>query len=335
MGYIAVIGAGSWGTTLANLVAKKGYDVSLWVYEKELMDIIREKKVNEWYLPEIVLSDNIRVTDDIQDAVTKARFIINVVPTQFIRKTYPDNLTFRSDAVIINASKGIENGTLLTPSSILREKTKLPVCALSGPSFAKEVARELPAAVTLASTDRDSGLIIQDMLSTDYFRVYLHDDIIGVELGGALKNVIAIGAGIADGLGLGYSARASLITRGLVEIIRLGVEMGASEKTFSGLSGIGDLILTCTSPLSRNYTFGTRLGKGERIKDILSCMKEVVEGVETTGSAWMLSNKHCVDMPITEKVYEILYLEKDPGMALRELLSRTLKEEFYGPGVSS
>ncbi len=329
MGYVAVIGAGSWGTTLANIIAKKGYDVSLWVFEKELADIICEKRVNEWYLPGIVLSENIRITNDIQDAVKNARFIINAVPTQFIRKTYPDNLLFRDDAIIINASKGIEKETLLTPLSIFKEITGLPQCALSGPSFAKEVARELPAAVTLATTERDLGLIIQDMLSTGYFRVYLHDDVLGVEIGGALKNVIAIGAGISDGLGLGYSARASLITRGLAEITRLGVEMGASERTFSGLSGIGDLTLTCTSPLSRNYTIGFRLGRGERLNDILTGMREVAEGVGTASSAWMLSNKYCIDMPITEKVYEILYLDKEPQIALRELLSRTLKEEFY------
>lgn len=328
MGYIAVIGAGNWGTTIAWHVANKDYDVCLWVYEPELAEIIKNTRRNQWYLPELYIPDHVRITTDLQDAVNKARFIINAVPTQFIRSVFSRSLQFSADAVMINLSKGIERESLLTPSEILKELTGLEVAVLSGPSFAKEVAKGLPTAVTLATKDRHQGLLIQDLLSSERFRVYLHDDVTGVEIGGALKNVIAIASGIADGLGLGANARASLITRGLAEMTRLGVAMGASPRTFSGLSGVGDLILTCTSNLSRNYTLGARLGRGEKLQDILSGMREVVEGVPTAESAYKLAERYSVEMPITEKVYEILYKGKSPQNALKELMTRPLREEF-------
>lgn len=328
MGYIAVIGAGNWGTTIAWHVANKDYDVCLWVYDPELAEIIKNTRRNQWYLPELYIPDHVRITTDLQDAVNKARFIINAVPTQFIRSVFSRSLQFSADAVMINLSKGIERESLLTPSEILKELTGLEVAVLSGPSFAKEVAKGLPTAVTLATKDRHQGLLIQDLLSSERFRVYLHDDVTGVEIGGALKNVIAIASGIADGLGLGANARASLITRGLAEMTRLGVAMGASPRTFSGLSGVGDLILTCTSNLSRNYTLGARLGRGEKLQDILSGMHEVVEGVPTAESAYKLAERYSVEMPITEKVYEILYKGKSPQNALKELMTRPLREEF-------
>lgn len=328
MGYIAVIGAGNWGTTMAVHVAKKEYDVCLWVYEPELAEIIKNSRRNQWYLPDLYIPDHVRITTELQDAVNKARFIINAVPTQFIRGVFSRPLKFGADAVVINLSKGIERETLLTPSEILKELTGLEVAVLSGPSFAKEVAKGLPTAVTLATKDRHQGLLMQDLLSSEKFRVYLHDDITGVEIGGALKNVIAIASGISDGLGLGANARASLITRGLAEITRLGVAMGANPRTFSGLSGVGDLILTCTSNLSRNYTLGVRLGRGEKLQDILSTMREVAEGVSTAESAFRLAERYSVEMPITEKVYEILYRGKSPQNALRELMTRPLREEF-------
>lgn len=328
MGYIAVIGAGNWGTTIAWHVANKDYDVCLWVYEPELAEIIKNTRRNQWYLPELYIPDHVRITTDLQDAVNKARFIINAVPTQFIRNVFSRSLQFSADAVMINLSKGIERESLLTPSEILKELTGLEVAVISGPSFAKEVAKGLPTAVTLATKDRHQGLLIQDLLSSERFRVYLHDDVTGVEIGGALKNVIAIASGIADGLGLGANARASLITRGLAEMTRLGVAMGASPRTFSGLSGVGDLILTCTSNLSRNYTLGARLGRGEKLQDILSGMREVVEGVPTAESAYKLAERYSVEMPITEKVYEILYKGKSPQNALKELMTRPLREEF-------
>ncbi len=328
MGYISVIGAGNWGTTIACHIAKKDYDISLWVYEPELAEIIKNTRRNQWYLPDVPIPEHVRITTDLQDAINKARFVINAVPTQFIRNVFSQPLKFGSDTVIINLSKGIERETLLTPSEILKELTGLEVVVLSGPSFAKEVSKGLPTAVTLATGNRHQGLLIQDILSSDRFRVYLHDDLLGVEIGGALKNVIAIASGISDGLGLGANARASLITRGLAEITRLGVAMGANPRTFSGLSGVGDLILTCTSNLSRNYTLGYRLGRGEKLRDILSGMREVAEGVPTAESACKLAERYSVEMPITEKVYEILYKEKSPQIALRELMTRPLREEF-------
>lgn len=329
--YISVIGAGSWGTTLASLLAEKGYDVTLWAHEKDLAERINRERINNIYLPDFAIPVNLKATHDIVEAVSNSRYILNVVPTQYIRSIFTQVKQYiRSEAIIISASKGIENDTLLTPSMILKEILGRPVSTLSGPSFAKEVAAKLPTAVTLASEDRKAGLLLQEIFNTDYFRVYTHDDIIGVEVGGALKNVVAIAAGICDGLGLGYNSRAALITRGLSEITRLGISMNAREITFSGLSGLGDLVLTCTGPLSRNYTVGYKLGQGQKLSDIISQTRSVAEGVATTLSAYDLSKKYSIDMPITEQVYLTLYKEKPPKEAVRDLMNRTLKSEFYG-----
>lgn len=329
--YIAVIGAGSWGTTLANLLSEKGYDVALWAFEEHLATEINEKRINTLYLPEVILSDNLFATNDLRMAVNNSRYILNAVPTQFIRTVFNEIKEFiSSEAVIINASKGIELNTYLTPSNIIRDIIDRPVASLSGPSFAKEVSRKLPTAVTLASEDKKIGLILQEMFNTDYFRVYTHDDIIGVEIGGALKNIIAIAAGICDGLELGYNSRAALITRGLSEIIRLGTFMKAKEKTFSGLSGIGDLVLTCTANLSRNYTVGYKLGKGEKLSKIINQSRQVAEGITTTKSAYELSKKFNIDMPITEQIYLTLYEEKTPAEAVKDLMHRSLRPEFDG-----
>ncbi len=329
MSYIAVIGAGSWGTTLSCLLSEKGYDVSLWVYEKELAEEIREKRVNSLYLPDHPLPDSIIVTDDLEMAINKAMFVVCAVPSQYVRRIIGESVPFiRKEAIIISVSKGIEKGSLLTISSVIKELTNHRIAVLSGPSFAKEVIRRLPTAVTIASEDKALSLLLQEMFNTSYFRVYTHDDILGVELGGALKNVMAIAAGISDGLGLGFNARAALITRGLSEMKRLGKAMGAKEKTFSGLSGIGDLVLTSTAPLSRNYTLGYRLGKGERLKDILSGMRSVIEGIDTAESAYELSKRYIVPMPIVEQVYHVLYEDRPPLEAVEDLMNRTLRTEF-------
>ncbi|MEW6108295.1 MAG: NAD(P)H-dependent glycerol-3-phosphate dehydrogenase [Nitrospirota bacterium] len=329
MSYIGVIGAGSWGTTLASLLSGKGYDVSLWSFEKDIADEIKRTGMNSVYLPGVVLPDNLKVTASIGESVKKSRYVLNVVPTQFTRAVFTEAVNYiPKDAVIISASKGIEQGTLLTVSSILKEISNLDVAVLSGPSFAKEVINKYPTAVTLATENPDTGLLLQEIFNTGYFRVYTHADIIGVELGGALKNVIAIASGISDGLGLGFNARAALITRGLAEIIRLGKAMGADERTFTGLSGLGDLVLTCTGPLSRNYSVGISLGKGMKLKDIISATKSVAEGVATALSAFELSRRHNVEMPIVEQVYKVLYKDKDPGTAVRILMNRSLKSEF-------
>jgi glycerol-3-phosphate dehydrogenase (NAD(P)+) len=329
MSYISVIGAGSWGTTLACLLAEKEYDVALWAFEKDLVATMHTTGMNSVYLPDVQLPANLKVTHDIEEAVKKSRYILNAVPTQFTRAVFKDAVQYiRENAVIISASKGIEQGTLLTVSSILKEITGHQTAVLSGPSFAKEVINKFPTAVTLATEDPDAGFILQEIFNTHYFRVYTHKDMLGVELGGALKNVIAIASGISDGLGLGHSARAALITRGLVEIVRLGVSLGADERTFSGLSGLGDLVLTCTGPLSRNYSVGVSLGKGLKLKEILSSTKSVAEGVATALSAFELSRRQGVEMPIVEQIYEVIYKEKSPVDAVSMLMNRTLKSEF-------
>jgi glycerol-3-phosphate dehydrogenase (NAD(P)+) len=330
MSYITVIGAGSWGTTLACLLSAKSFDIALWVHEKNLADEIGKTRVNSAYMPDVALPDNIRVTSSFGDALSKARYIVNAVPAQYTRSVFKEALPYISgETIIVSVSKGIERVTLLTVSSILKELSPHPVAVLSGPSFAKEVIRKLPTAVTLATEDKNTGLLLQEMFNTNSFRVYTHDDLLGTELGGALKNVMAIAAGISDSLSLGNNARATLITRGLVEMTRLGVAMGAKERTFSGLSGIGDLVLTCSSPLSRNYTVGEKLGRGSKLGDILTQMRSVAEGVATAESAYELSRKYNIEMPIVEQIYKVLYEDKDPAHAVKDLMERSLKSEFY------
>jgi glycerol-3-phosphate dehydrogenase (NAD(P)+) len=331
MSYITVIGAGSWGTTLAYLLSDKGYDITLWVHGKDLAEEINNTRINSIYLPNIKLPDDMKVTNSIDEAVKKARYVLNAVPAQYTRSVFKEAIPYIIDeAIIISVSKGIERKTLLTVSSILKELSDHPVAVLSGPSFAKEVIKKLPTAVTLATEDKNTGFILQEVFNTNNFRVYTHDDILGVEIGGALKNVMAIASGISDSLGLGNNARASLITRGLIEMTRLGIAMGAKEKTFSGLSGIGDLVLTCTSPLSRNYTVGVKLGQGIKLKDFLNQTKSVAEGVATAESTYELSKKYNIEMPIVEQVYKVIYEDKDPALAVRDLMERSLKSEFYG-----
>jgi len=329
--YISVIGAGSWGTTLAAVLAEKGYDVTLWAYEKELAAAVNNDFVNPVYLPGFRLPHNIRATSDPVEAVSQARYIVSVVPTQHIRPVFSDlKQSIRDESIIISASKGIEINTLLTPSMVLKEILGRPVSVISGPSFAREVMAKKPTAVTLGTEDKKTALLLQEIFNTDYFRVYTHDDIIGVEIGGALKNVIAIASGISDGLDLGCDARAALITRGLSEMARLGISLNAKERTFAGLSGLGDLVLTCTGPLSRNYTVGVKLGQGMKITDITARTKSIAEGVTTTLSAHELSLRQGVEMPLTEQVYLTLYKDKSPAEAVRDLMTRSLKSEFNG-----
>ena len=329
MSYIAVIGAGSWGTTLASLLTEKGYDVSLWAFEKEIADEINNRLTNGTYLPDTALPQGLKATNDLEDAVKKARYILNVVPTQFTRSVFREAVKYiHESAVVVSASIGIEHGTLLTVSSILNKISGNQSAVLSGPSFAKEVIKKFPTAVTLATNNPETGLLLQEIFNTSYFRVYTHSDILGVELGGALKNVIAIASGISDGLGLGHNARAALITRGIAEMMRLGENMGADKRTFSGLSGMGDLVLTCTGPLSRNYSVGIKLGQGMKLSDILSSTRSVAEGVATSLSAFELSQKFDVEMPIVEQVYKVIYKDKSPAEAVNVLMNRALRSEF-------
>ncbi|GAB4533924.1 MAG: NAD(P)H-dependent glycerol-3-phosphate dehydrogenase [Thermodesulfovibrionia bacterium] len=329
MDRIAVIGGGSWGTAISVLLAEKGYDISLWVYEEELVDDINIKRVNTRYHPNTILPYKIMASSDLKEVMDGARYLINAVPSQHTRGVFSRLSSYiGEDVLIISVSKGIERGSLKTVTEVIKELTGFEASALSGPSFASEVIQKKPTAVTIATRTKETADDLQRLFNTDYFRVYTNSDVLGVELGGALKNVMAIAAGISDGLGLGLSARAALITRGLAEMTRLGVAMGAMERTFWGLSGLGDLVLTCTGSLSRNYTVGFRLGKGEGLKDILSGMIMVAEGVATAESAHELSKRYKVEMPIVEQVYRVIYEDKDPMSAVNELMRRGLKPEY-------
>lgn len=329
---IGVIGAGSWGTTLANVLAKKGHDVTLWVYEADLAKRLQETGVNDLYLDGITLSNKLAYTNDLSEAAQNSQLILLVSPSQVMRHVLKDLKAYiPEDCLLVSAAKGIENGTLLTMSEVLQEVLGEQVAKrsafLSGPSFAREVAAEQPTAVTVAAVNPEVAHRVQEIFSTDYFRVYTNQDVVGVEIGGAMKNVIALAAGVGDGLGFNHNARAALITRGLVEISRLGEAKGAQEATFSGLAGMGDLVLTCTGDLSRNRSVGIELGKGRKLDEILNQMRMVAEGVKTTLSAYQLATKLGVAMPITEQMYQVLYEEKDPKQAAADLMTRALTSE--------
>jgi len=330
---IGVVGAGSWGTALANLLASKGYAIDWWVFEKEVNDQIRQSGENSVFLPGIKLSSNLFPSNDLAETVSDKDLVLVVVPSHVVRETslnMADHLS--PDTIIVSASKGIENKTHLTMTGVLQETLlNIPphrLAVLSGPSFAREVARNLPTVVTVASKDPAVAALVQQVMATPHFRVYTSEDVIGVELGGSLKNVIAIAAGVIDGLELGLNTRAALITRGMTEIRRLGIEMGANPRTFTGLAGFGDLILTCTGDLSRNHTVGKKIGQGEKVNDILGPMRMVAEGVKTAQSVYNLSRKLGVEMPISHETYRILYEDLSPREAVVRLMTRDLKQEL-------
>jgi glycerol-3-phosphate dehydrogenase (NAD(P)+) len=330
---IGVIGAGAWGTALANLLANKGLDVALWVFEHEVCSDILEERENKVFLPGISLSPNIRPSNDLDEVAENREMLVFVVPSHLFRSVairmvhHPTEKT-----IIVSATKGIENSTHLTASGILKQllppRLQGRIAILSGPSFAMEVAKNIPTAVTVAASDPEVAREVQAAFATPFFRVYTSRDMVGAELGGALKNVIAVAAGISDGLNLGYNTRAALITRGMAEIQRLGRRLGADPKTFMGLAGIGDLVLTCTGNLSRNWTVGYKIGQGAKLDTILSDMRTVAEGVKTTKSVYNMSRKIGVEMPITEQLYRMLYEDLDPKEALQALMSRDLKHEL-------
>jgi glycerol-3-phosphate dehydrogenase (NAD(P)+) len=331
---IGVIGAGSWGTTLADLLAKKGHKVTLWAYEAELTEAMTRNRENGMYLPGITLAENLSFTSSIKDAVSDKELLVFVVPTQSLRSVLLQAIPhILPDTIIVSATKGIEVETLKLVSQIyeemLPEELYRKFAVLSGPSFAREVAMEMPTAVVAAATEPAIAQAVQDTFNCRYFRVYTNSDLIGVELGGALKNIIAIAAGISDGLGFGCNTRAALITRGLAEIARLGIALGAKAETFSGLAGFGDLVLTCTGDLSRNRSVGIQLGHGRKLDEILGEMQMIAEGVKTTESTFLLAKKLGVDMPITFKVHEVLYSDRPAKAAVMELMTRDLKAEGY------
>ncbi|MEE8553022.1 MAG: NAD(P)H-dependent glycerol-3-phosphate dehydrogenase [Desulfobacterales bacterium] len=330
---IGVLGAGSWGTALANLLGLKGFKVDLWVFEKEVKEQIEAFRENKVFLPGFSLSTNLFPSNDIAGVVSEKDLVLIVVPSHVMRETAQKVSGLLSkETIIVSASKGIENKTHLTMSAVLKESLpEIPedsFTVLSGPSFAREVAKKLPTVVTVASKDKKLAGFVQSVFATPYFRVYTNNDMIGVELGGAVKNVIAIAAGIIDGLGLGLNTRAALITRGLTEIRRLGLKLGANPRTFAGLAGIGDLLLTCTGDLSRNHTVGKKIGEGRKLNDILSEMRMVAEGIKTAKSVYNLSLKLGVEMPISHEIYHILYDDVSPQDALLRLMTRDLKQEL-------
>jgi glycerol-3-phosphate dehydrogenase (NAD(P)+) len=330
---VAVVGAGAWGTALAGLLANRGHHVLLWSFEEHVARAIEEDGRNP-YLPDVDLPANLAVTDVLADAVRRAEVVVSVSPSQFVGQVMAQAAPhIPPEALLVSASKGIELQTLRRMDEVLCGLVPPPVmerfCVLSGPSFATEVAREEPTAVVVASADGGSANRVQALFQTPFFRVYTNADVVGVELAGALKNVIALAAGTAAGLGFGHNTLAALITRGLAEMTRLGVALGADKATFSGLAGMGDLVLTCTGALSRNRTVGYRLGKGESLEEILSDMTAVAEGVKTAEAVHALASRHGVEMPIAEQVYRIVHEGLAPSEALRALMLRDPKPEEW------
>jgi glycerol-3-phosphate dehydrogenase (NAD(P)+) len=333
MSRVSVVGGGSWGTALANLLADNGHQVRLWVRDPALARTLERERRNPIYLPGIWVSDQVVPGSDLAAAVADAEVLVSAVPSHATREVARRAAaSLDPEALVVSTSKGIENDTLARMTEVLAEVlpagTGDRVAVLSGPSFAIEVARGYPTAVTAAAADLAVAERTRDLFANPRFRVYTSTDVVGVELGGAVKNIVAIAAGICDGLRYGHNARAALITRGIAEIARLGVALGGEPMTFMGLAGLGDLILTCTTDLSRNRTVGLRLGAGETLEEIQSDMRMVAEGVRTTRSVRDLSRRHDVEMPITEEVHSMLYEGKDPRISVEDLMTREFKPEF-------
>ncbi|MEJ2483085.1 MAG: NAD(P)-dependent glycerol-3-phosphate dehydrogenase [Gemmatimonadota bacterium] len=332
---IGVIGAGSWGTALANCLSRNGHEVHLWSHETEVAEAIRRDSRNEAYLPGVELDSRLEASPEIGDVLADAEVVVSVSPSEFVRATMErarSALPARP-VLLVSASKGLELDSDLRMSEVLLEVLGSEIAegcvVLSGPSFAVELARQRPTAVTLASRSEENAVAVQDLFQNEHFRLYTQSDVIGTELGGALKNVIALAAGISDGLGLGHNARAALLTRSLAEIGRLTHRLGGEPETLAGLAGVGDLILTCTGDLSRNRTVGLEIGRGRKLDDVLSGMRSVAEGVRTTRAAVDLAKRHGVEMPISEAVYSILYEDVEPEVALARLMAREPKPERW------
>lgn len=329
---VSVLGAGGWGTTLAILLHYNGHDVILWEYKKSYAKELIKKHVNSRYLPGVSIPKEMKISYDLGESTGDKNLIILAVPSQFLRSVVKKiDFSDIKNSILVSVSKGIEKGTLLTMTQMLKDVHPLlandQIGVLSGPSHAEEVSRSIPTAVTAASEEPVTSESIQAAFMNSYFRVYSSTDILGVELGGAFKNVIAIGAGIIDGAGFGDNTKAAIMTRGVSEISRLGSAMGAHPETFAGLSGMGDLIVTCMSKHSRNRYVGEQLGKGKKLKQILKSMEMVAEGVETSRSASQLAKKFDVETPITNEVYKILFEDKDPVKATTDLMTRDMKME--------
>ncbi|OLC85252.1 MAG: glycerol-3-phosphate dehydrogenase [Gemmatimonadetes bacterium] len=328
---IAVVGGGAWGTALADLLARKGEQVTLWARESEVVESVNHRHVNEMFLPGGSLASSLRAEADLAVAIRGAETVVSVAPSHAVRPVMLQAAAALGGArpLVVSASKGLDPDRLERPSCVLAEvlPPDVPVAVLSGPSFAWEVFQQQPTAVVAAATDHSVAQRAQRVFSTSYFRVYSHTDVVGVELAGALKNVIALAAGILEGLGLGFNTRAALITRGLAEMTRLGVKLGAQPLTFAGLAGMGDLILTATGALSRNRTLGVALGQGKTLEQALAGKPAVVEGVNTTRTAVALGERHGVELPIACEVANVLFHNKPPRQAVSDLMERELKAE--------
>ena len=327
-----VLGAGSWGTTLALVLLENGHQVTLWTYKPDQAELMRTTHQNPAFLPGVLLPENLIFTNDIEEACAQRELNVAAVPAQFLRSVIKQIAHLDlEDTIICNVAKGIENTTLMTMSEVLldvlEKERRANIVTLSGPSHSEEVSRKIPTAIVAASYRLATAKAVQNAFMRPYFRVYVNEDIRGVELGGAIKNVIAIAAGIADGAGFGDNTKAAIMTRGVYEITRLGVKMGSQPRTFAGLSGIGDLIVTCMSRHSRNRHVGEQVGKGRPLSDVLGEMVMVAEGVASATSVLDLSRKHRVEMPIVRAVNQMLFDRKDPHVATEELMTRDAKQE--------
>ena len=329
---VAVMGAGSWGTTLAKVFADASSETTVWARRKELADAINADHVNADYLPSIALPESLRATSSAEEALDGAEIVVFGVPSQTLRSNLSSwRSLLPGEATLVSLAKGIEKGTLMRMSQVIGEVTGAPaerIAVLSGPNLAKEIAQEQPAATVIACPDHDRAKQVQEATSTSYLRPYTNTDVVGVELGGACKNVIALASGMAAGLGNGYNTAATLITRGIAEITRLGVELGADPRTLSGLSGLGDLVATCASPLSRNRTFGFRLGEGGSLEEAMKGTHgQVAEGVISSASIHELAKSHGVDMPITTAVYKVCHEGMHAKETIAMLMGRSMKAE--------
>ncbi|NTW06034.1 MAG: NAD(P)H-dependent glycerol-3-phosphate dehydrogenase [Peptococcaceae bacterium] len=330
-GKITVLGAGSWGTALAIHLASKGYNPILWTYRQNQLEEMKTGRMNVRYLSQAVIPENIYLSNDLEEAVRDAEIIVTAVPSHTLRKLFTNIKPYMDkSAILINGAKGIDENTLQRTSEIYKEifNENRNFVVLSGPSHAEEVCEGMPTAVVVASKDKGSAVKAQNILMSSSFRVYTNSDVIGVELAGALKNIIALGTGIADGLSYGDNTKAALITRGLAEMVRLGTALGANPKTFSGLTGVGDLIVTCTSKHSRNLRAGIKIGQGKTVNQALKEIGMVVEGVRTTKAANKLSQITKVEMPITSEMYKVLFKEKAPKQGVIDLMARDKKDEM-------
>jgi glycerol-3-phosphate dehydrogenase (NAD(P)+) len=341
MSRIAVIGAGAWGTALSIVLGRKGaHDVRLWAFEKEVCESARTRQTNELFLPGHTIPPAVTVSNRFDAVLNGAEIVVSVMPSSHCRRLFTEmRPLLRPNLLFVSATKGLEEGSLLRMSEVIAEvvgekSQAVHIGALSGPSFAKEVARGDPTAITIASREGELAQIVQQEFSDPRFRVYTNDDVIGVELGGSLKNVIAIAAGVCDGLGLGHNSIAALITRGLAEMTRLVIACGGRLDTMAGLAGLGDLVLTCTGGLSRNRSVGVELGRGRKLPEIIAGMHGMVaEGVFTTNAAVGLARARGVEMPITEQMHAILHHGKPPADAIHELMTRSAKSEVIGSGL--